>query len=83
MKRLVSALLTLFSFACLLVAMERRALAYTDPGTGLLAIQSITSVLAAAGFFLRRRIGTFFDRKREASVTLPVANEKGDTPKIA
>ena len=35
---------------------ERQAHAYADPGTGLLAIQAIGSVLVAAGWYLRRKI---------------------------
>jgi hypothetical protein len=54
MKRLISSSLALFVCVCLLIATERRAMAYVDPGSGLLAIQSIASVFAAVGFFLRR-----------------------------
>ncbi|MGA8940171.1 MAG: hypothetical protein WB439_13500 [Acidobacteriaceae bacterium] len=64
MKRLISVSLTIFSCACLLLATERRAMAYVDPGTGLLALQSLGSLLAAAGFFLRRRIMGLFDKKK-------------------
>jgi len=36
--------------------LEHRAYAYTDPGTGLLAIQTAGSALIAAGWYLRRKI---------------------------
>lgn len=35
---------------------ERRAYAYADPGTGLLAIQAVGSTLIATGWYLRRKI---------------------------
>jgi hypothetical protein len=35
---------------------ERPAYAYADPGTGLLAVQAVGSVLVATGWYLRRKI---------------------------
>jgi hypothetical protein len=35
---------------------ERPAYAYADPGTGLLAIQAVGSVLVATGWYLRRKL---------------------------
>jgi len=64
MKRLISVCLTVLCCFCLMLATERRAMAYVDPGSGLLAIQSIGSILAAAGFFLRRRIMGLFNKKK-------------------
>jgi hypothetical protein len=64
MKRLTSVCLTIFCCICLMVATERRAMAYVDPGSGLLALQSIGSMLAAAGFFMRRRIMGLFNKKK-------------------
>jgi hypothetical protein len=69
MKRLISVCLTLFCCFCLMLATERRAMAYVDPGTGLLAIQSIASMLAAAAFFLRRRIMGLFNKKKPLTNT--------------
>jgi hypothetical protein len=84
MKRLISLSLTVFSCLCLLLATERRAMAYVDPGSGLLAIQSIGSLLAAAGFFLRRRIMGLFNKKKPlASVASPVAVRKEDSRNTA
>jgi hypothetical protein len=77
MKRVVSASLTLFVCFCLLLATERQARAYVDPGTGLLALQSIASAFAAAGFFLRKRIlGLFTKKKPSSGIVLPVAVRK-------
>ncbi len=41
---------------------ERPAYAYTDPGTGLLAIQAVGSALVAAGWFLRRKVHALVHR---------------------
>ncbi len=71
MKRLISVGLTLFSCFCLMLATERRAMAYVDPGTGLLAIQSIASMLAAAVFFMRRRIMGLFNKKKPSPSAQP------------
>ena len=77
MKQVVSTSLTLFTCLCLLLATERRALAYVDPGTGLLALQSIASAMAAAAFFLRKRIiGLFTKKKPSTGVPLPVTARK-------
>lgn len=84
MKRLISSSLAVFVCVCLLIATERRAMAYVDPGSGLLAIQSIASVFAAVGFFLRRRIMGLFGRKKPASdVAVPVATRKEDSRNAA
>ena len=40
MKRFVSILLTTFCGICLIVATDRRAWGYVDPGSGLLALQT-------------------------------------------
>jgi hypothetical protein len=84
MKRLISLSLSAFCCLCLLLATERRAMAYVDPGSGLLAIQSIGSLLAAAGFFLRRRIMGLFNKKKPlASAASPVAVRKEDSRNTA
>ena len=65
MKRLLSISSALFIALCLMVASERRAYAYVDPGTGLIALQTIASVLAAWAYIVRRRIHSFFNRKKD------------------
>jgi hypothetical protein len=52
-----------------MLATERRAMAYVDPGSGLLALQSIGSMLAAAAFFMRRRIMGLFSKKKPFAST--------------
>ena len=89
MKRLISACLTVFCCFCLMLAMERRAMAYVDPGSGLLAIQSIGWILAAAGFFLRRRIMGLFNKKKASVgadsrlVESPLTGRKEDSRNAA
>jgi hypothetical protein len=73
MKRLLSISLTVFTTLCLVVATERQAWGYVDPGTGFLALQSITSVMAAFGYLLRRRIKELLKGKTtEEKAALPV-----------
>jgi hypothetical protein len=84
MKRLVSFSLSMFVCVCLLLATERPARAYVDPGSGLLALQSAASVVAATAYFLRRRIlGLFTKKKPLAGAVLPVAVRKDDSRNAA
>jgi hypothetical protein len=70
--------------ACVLIATEQRAMAmYVDPGSGLLALQSAASVMAAAAFFLRRKIRRLFGSRRKTEVYVPLSAEKGDPRKPA
>ncbi len=69
MKRLITLSLAVFTCLCVLIATERQALAYVDPGSGMLALQSLASVLAAAGYFMRRRIVALFGRKKPENNT--------------
>jgi len=83
MKRLVSLSLTLCICLCLLIGTESRALAYVDPGSGLLALQSGASMLAAAAYFMRRRIMAFFTKKPAAIAPMPVTSVKSESRKAA
>ena len=84
MKRLLSVSLSVFITFCLLVATDRRAWGYVDPGSGLIALQTFASVGAAYAYVIRRRIRTFFSRKdKAASITLPVATETSDPSEVA
>jgi O-antigen/teichoic acid export membrane protein len=53
---------------------ERPAYAYTDPGTGLLAIQAAGSALVATGWYLRRKIYALFHRAASKGKTEELAN---------
>ncbi|HEY5054628.1 MAG TPA: hypothetical protein VII58_00615 [Acidobacteriaceae bacterium] len=65
MKRICSISLSVVIALCLIVASERRAWGYVDPGTGLIALQAAASVVAAWAYMVRRRIRAFFTRKKE------------------
>ena len=73
MRRLLSVSLATVMFFCLLVATDRRAWGYVDPGSGLIALQTIASVGAAYAYYIRRRIRTFFTGKdKQSNEALPV-----------
>jgi hypothetical protein len=43
---------------------ERQAHAYADPGSSLLILQTVGSVVTAAGLYFRRRIASLFRRNK-------------------
>jgi hypothetical protein len=57
--RVFPLILILFGAALLF---EQTAHAYTDPGTGLLAVQAAGSALVATGWYLRRKIYALFQQ---------------------
>ena len=61
MKRyvVISAFFVLEMFV-LIIALEQRASAYVDPGSGLLAYQIGGSIFAGAYFMMRRRLHRLF-----------------------
>lgn len=73
MKHLISFSLAAFIVFCMLVATDRRAWGYVDPGTGLIALQTAASVVAAYAFIIRRRIRTFFAGKEAGKKEQPTA----------
>jgi hypothetical protein len=84
MKRFISFSLAIVITLCMVVGSERRAWGYVDPGSGLIALQTIASVAAAYAYMIRRKIRSFFQRKKQdSSAVLPVANETGETREIA
>ncbi|SEG25327.1 hypothetical protein SAMN05421819_2392 [Bryocella elongata] len=90
MKKFSSIVLALFIGFCLLVATDHKAYGYVDPGTGMLALQSVASMAAAAGYFMRRRIKALFTRKDSVEtskgperVVLPVRVTRDDSANAA
>jgi hypothetical protein len=78
MKRLFfSVLLAVFTAFFLSIATARPAYGYVDPGSGFLAVQTLASVAAAFGYFLRRRIRSLFSKKDDA-ILVPNGLQKGD-----
>lgn len=61
---------------CLSLSVERRAYGYVDPGSGLLILQGVGTVLTGVLFTLRRRIKALFTRSKpvEAGATESVAS---------
>ena len=70
-----SIFVTLAVFFCLSLSFERRAFGYVDPGSGLLILQGVGTVLTGVLFTLRRRIKALFTRSKPES-----REEKGVTP---
>jgi hypothetical protein len=64
MKRLLSISLAVLTGLCMVVATERRAWGYIDPGSGLVALQTIASVAAAGTYFMRRKLQGLFGSKK-------------------
>jgi hypothetical protein len=81
MRRFGSISLAVFAIVFLLLATERKALGfsgYVDPGSGLLALQCITSVVVATSYYLRRRIRAFFTPKPKTDK--PLTGRIASTP---
>ena len=79
MRRLLPILpLFLICLGVLLLA-EQPAYGYTDPGTGLLAIQALGSAMVAAGWYLRRKIYTLFHRNKPAKSEPEAGRGEGAT----
>ena len=83
MNRIISFSLAAFTFFFVLVATSRNAYGYVDPGSGLLALQTFASVMAACGFFLRRRLKGLFGFKSSVEVTDSSAADKTDSRNAA
>ena len=81
MNRLVSFALAAMTVFFVLVATSKNAYGYVDPGSGLLALQTFASVMAACGFFLRRRLKGLFGIKSQADT--PAVAEKTDSANAA
>jgi len=74
MNRFLSFSLAVFTCFFVLVATSRSAYGYVDPGSGLLALQTFASVMAACGFFLRRRLKSLFGGKSQADAVESAAS---------
>jgi hypothetical protein len=68
MRKLLQVVPSVLFFWGALLVFQQRAYAYTDPGTGLLAVQAVGSVLVAAGWYLRRKIYSLFHRSDKAAM---------------
>jgi hypothetical protein len=52
--------LTVLQWVFLATALQRPAYGYVDPGSGMLVVQFVGSVLSGGIFFLRKRLKQFF-----------------------
>jgi hypothetical protein len=68
MKKSVSVLLAILACFCLAIGTERRAMAYVDPGSGLLILQSVGSAAAAVVYFMRRKIMGLFGGNKDRNL---------------
>ena len=59
--------------ASLLVAFERPALAYIDPGSGFVFLQVAGSMFAGAVYYLRHRLKRIFSMRRSSPVASSAA----------
>jgi len=74
MKRIASVSLSLLACIGLMLATERRAMAYINPGDGMMFVQSLGAAIAASAYFLRSRILALFGKKKPADgVAVPVS----------
>ncbi len=83
MKRFTSISLGILIAFCLLVGTDRRAWGYVDPGSGLIALQTAASVVAAYLYYIRRRILSFFSRKKEQSTGVLPVSKAGESREVA
>ena len=64
-------LLGVLQIAALLVAFERPAQAYVDPGSGFVFLQVAGSMCAGAIYYLRHRVKRLFSSLRRSPVSSP------------
>jgi hypothetical protein len=60
--------LTVLQWLFLVVALQRPAYGYVDPGSGMLVVQFVGSVLSGGIFLLRKRLKQFFFPDKSAQV---------------
>jgi hypothetical protein len=56
-------------FLFLLIAVQQPAYGYVDPGSGILIVQFISSILGGGIFFLRKRLKQFFHPLKAADAS--------------
>jgi hypothetical protein len=66
------ALLTCALVFLLCVSFERQAYAYVDPGSSLVAFQSLTAIVTGVLFYVRKRLKNLLTRSESSEVDLDV-----------
>jgi hypothetical protein len=83
MRKLLRIVPIVVIFAGAALIFERPAYGYTDPGTGLLAIQAVGSMVVAAGWYLRGKINRLLRRgtksKSEPEIHSTVKEPEGSS----
>jgi len=74
MQKIAYVLVTCGLVVCLMLAFERPAYAYVDPGSGLFLIQGISSTFLGVLYVIRRKLKLGKGRKTPASVPSSVGN---------
>lgn len=76
--RLAYIFISVTMLCCLAVSLEKRALAYIDPGSGLFIIQSVGGFFAGVLYVIRKRIKAliFHSAPMETAVTDPAEPTK-------
>ncbi len=72
-------LLGALQIAALLVAFERPARAYVDPGSGFVFLQVAGSMFAGAVYYMRHRLKRIFNAMRRSS---PIASPAGTQTEV-
>ena len=67
---------SLASLVFLGLATERRAYAYTDPGSTLLIFQSLSAVFSGGLFYFRKRIKSLIVKSKEPEKELQSGSER-------
>jgi len=73
-------LLSALQIAAVLVAFERPAQAYVDPGSGFVFLQVAGSMCAGAIYYLRHRLKRILSAMRRSS---PISSPAGTEPEVA
>jgi hypothetical protein len=60
------------------LSMERRAYAYTDPGSTLLIFQSLSAVFSGGLFYFRKRLKSLIVKSKDPEKELPTGSRKAD-----
>jgi hypothetical protein len=58
------------------LSMERRAYAYTDPGSTLLVFQSLSAIFSGGLFYFRKRLKSLIVRSKEPEKELQPKSER-------
>ncbi len=75
----LSFLLGVLQIAALLVAFERPARAYVDPGSGFVFLQVAGSMFAGALYYMRHRLKRFLGMMRRSS---PISSTAGTQTEV-